>query len=78
MGTAPRVRLAQVIGVLLAALRDKDTVVRWSAAKGVGRVTGCLPKELGDEVVESVTELFKPTGAGPCLFPSPRAWQNRT
>lgn len=31
---------------------------RWSAAKGVGRVTGRLPKEMGDEVVASVLEIF--------------------
>lgn len=52
----------EVLSQLLAGLRDRDTIVRWSAAKGVGRVTGCLPKELGDEVVASVLELFKPTG----------------
>ncbi|MEW5308920.1 MAG: hypothetical protein WDW38_000840 [Sanguina aurantia] len=51
----------EIVEGLLTGLRDKDTVVRWSAAKGVGRLTGCLPKELGDEVVESVMELFKPT-----------------
>lgn len=55
----------EVIEMLLGALRDKDTVVRWSGAKGVGRVTGCLPKELGDEVVGSVMELFRPTGGCP-------------
>jgi HEAT repeat protein len=52
----------EVIEALLAGLQDRDTVVRWSAAKGVGRVTGCLPRELGDEVVESVLQLFRPTG----------------
>lgn len=48
----------EVIGQLLGCLKDKDTIVRWSAAKGVGRVTGRLPKELADEVVGSVLELF--------------------
>lgn len=46
---------------LLDGLRDKDTVVRWSAAKGVGRVTMRLPSDMGDQVVESVLELFSPT-----------------
>lgn len=54
--------LEEVIEALLAGLRDKDTVVRWSAAKGVGRITGALPKELGDDIVATVLELFKPTG----------------
>jgi hypothetical protein len=52
-----------VIEVLLCALRDKDTVVRWSAAKGLGRLVGCLPRELGDEVAAGLLTLFRPTGA---------------
>ena len=36
--------------------------MRWSVAKGIGRVTGCLPQELADEVVAQVLELFRPTG----------------
>jgi hypothetical protein len=43
---------------MLNGLRDKDTIVRWSAAKGIGRITGRLPKSLGDDVVGSVLELF--------------------
>ncbi|XP_056262068.1 tubulin-specific chaperone D isoform X2 [Pseudoliparis swirei] len=47
-----------VIEQLLLGLKDKETIVRWSAAKGVGRVTGRLPKELADEVVASVLDCF--------------------
>jgi len=50
----------EVIEELLVGLKDKDTIVRWSAAKGVGRVTGRLPKELADEVVGSLIEMFSP------------------
>lgn len=87
---------------LLVGLKDKETIVRWSAAKGsayltyliltvdnksswllfvtlqsntvdiicynkvclnstlsIGRVTGRLPKELADEVVGSLLDLFR-------------------
>uniref|UniRef100_A0AAY4BM32 Tubulin-specific chaperone D n=1 Tax=Denticeps clupeoides TaxID=299321 RepID=A0AAY4BM32_9TELE len=47
-----------VIEQLLIGLKDKETTVRWSAAKGIGRVTGRLPKELADEVVGSVLDCF--------------------
>uniref|UniRef100_A0A8C1VPD1 Tubulin-specific chaperone D n=1 Tax=Cyprinus carpio TaxID=7962 RepID=A0A8C1VPD1_CYPCA len=47
-----------IIEQLLVGLKDKETIVRWSSAKGIGRVTGRLPKQLADEVVESVLECF--------------------
>ncbi|CAL8303672.1 unnamed protein product [Merluccius merluccius] len=47
-----------VIEQLLVGLKDTETIVRWSAAKGIGRVTGRLPKELADQVVESVLACF--------------------
>ena len=53
--------IEEVIEALLTALRDKDTVVRWSAAKGLGRITARLPAELGDEVVGSILDCFLPT-----------------
>lgn len=50
--------MEDVIEQLLTGLRDNNTVVRWSAAKGIGRITGRLPEELADEVVGSIMELF--------------------
>jgi tubulin-specific chaperone D len=52
----------EAIEALLVALRDKDTVVRWSGAKGLGRLMACLPAPLADEVVASLCAAFRPTG----------------
>ncbi|XP_071963233.1 tubulin-specific chaperone D-like [Antedon mediterranea] len=50
--------MEEIIEHLLNGLRDMNTPVRWSAAKGIGRLTGRLPQELADEVVGSVLQLF--------------------
>jgi hypothetical protein len=51
--------LEVIIEILLNGLRDKDTIVRWSAAKGIGRITQRLPRELAEDVVGSLLELFE-------------------
>lgn len=50
--------IEDLIQILLDGLRDRDTVVRWSSAKGIGRLTNCLPASFGDDVVEAVLDLF--------------------
>ncbi|CAH2292057.1 tubulin-specific chaperone D [Pelobates cultripes] len=50
--------IENVIEQLLVGLKDKDTIVRWSTAKGIGRITGRLPKDLADDVVGSVLDCF--------------------
>ncbi|KDP28777.1 hypothetical protein JCGZ_14548 [Jatropha curcas] len=50
----------EIIEILLSGLKDTDTVVRWSAAKGIGRITSRLTSVLSEEVLSSVLELFSP------------------
>ena len=45
---------------MLIPLTMQDTVVRWSAAKGIGRITSRLTSALSDEVLSSILELFSP------------------
>ncbi|XP_032726201.1 tubulin-specific chaperone D isoform X3 [Lontra canadensis] len=47
-----------VIEQLLVGLKDQDTIVRWSAAKGIGRMAARLPRALADDVVGSVLDCF--------------------
>lgn len=51
-------RLSRCAEHLLQSLKDKDTIVRWSAAKGVGRITGRLPRELADDIILSLLDFF--------------------
>ncbi|KAJ2484919.1 hypothetical protein EV174_002077 [Coemansia sp. RSA 2320] len=48
-----------LVGVLLQRLHDKDTIVRWSAAKGIGRITERLPPALALEIVSAVAGILK-------------------
>ncbi len=53
--------IEEILEQLLRGLRDADTVVRWSAAKGVGRVTARLPLDLADDIVEMAIDLLSPS-----------------
>jgi len=46
------------MGRLLEALGHSSTVVRWSAAKGIGRVTNRLPSLCAHDVIDAVLEFF--------------------
>ncbi|XP_078448092.1 ARM repeat superfamily protein [Wolffia australiana] len=50
--------IEEIIELLLSGLRDSDTVVRWSAAKGIGRIASRLTAALSEDVLSSVLELF--------------------
>ncbi|KAG6850743.1 hypothetical protein H0H93_009366 [Arthromyces matolae] len=43
---------------LFSALQDKDTIVRWSAAKGVARISERLPTDFSDQIMETILNLF--------------------
>ncbi|OAD56648.1 Tubulin-specific chaperone D [Eufriesea mexicana] len=50
--------IEDIIEQLIQGLRDKAITIRWSAAKGIGRITARLPMELADDVVGFVLNLF--------------------
>lgn len=50
--------IEEIIEQILSGLRDKDTIVRWSAAKGLGRITNRLGQEAAEDVLMSLLDLF--------------------
>lgn len=51
-------QLEFIIQYLLDNLKDEDSTVRWTAAKGLGRITGRLNKDFADQIVEQLLGLF--------------------
>ena len=41
-------KLEYIIQFLLSSLKDPDTIVRWTSAKGLGRITARLSKDFAD------------------------------
>lgn len=53
-------QIETIIELLLAGLKDRDTIIRWSAAKGLGRITNRLPLNLAEDVIKFILELYAP------------------
>jgi len=51
-------KLEFIIQLLLESLKDPENAVRWTAAKGLGRITQRLTKDFADQVVEQLQDLF--------------------
>lgn len=50
-------QVEDAMGFVLQSLTDSCTVVRWSAAKGVGRMTERLPSLCADDVLDAILKL---------------------
>ncbi|GMK59904.1 hypothetical protein CspeluHIS016_0901210 [Cutaneotrichosporon spelunceum] len=56
-----------VLDDLMTALSDKDTIVRYSAAKYLARIASLLPPEFAEEVASATVGLFAGTEDEPVL-----------
>lgn len=50
-------QVEDALGEVITGLTDTSTVVRWSAAKGIGRVTERLPAICSDDVLDAILGL---------------------
>ena len=51
-------QLEMIIQLLLESLKEDDSVVRWTAAKGLGRITTRLNQDFADQIVQQLYDLF--------------------
>lgn len=52
---------------LMSALGDRDTIVRYSAAKYLSRLSVLLPRSMSAQIVEAVISLFAGTEDAPAV-----------
>ncbi|KAJ8667301.1 hypothetical protein QAD02_008963 [Eretmocerus hayati] len=50
--------MEDILEHLIRGLYDKSIMIRWSAAKGIGRITARLPIDLADDVLGYVINIF--------------------
>ena len=50
--------IEKILDFLMRGLGDEDTVIRWSAAKGIGRISILLPYPFTFEILISILKLF--------------------
>lgn len=50
--------IEDIIEQLLLGLKDSNTYVRWSSAKGIGRICNRLSKDMAEDILSSVLDLF--------------------
>lgn len=60
--------IEEVLDDLMSALGDKDTIVRYSAAKYLARIAALLPAELSDQIVSAVIGLFAGSEDDPVIL----------
>ncbi|KAI6039323.1 armadillo-type protein [Pisolithus marmoratus] len=64
--------LESVLNMLFKAVQDRDTIVRWSAAKGIGRLSERLSNDFAGQVMENILHLFSVhTIAGATVYNMP-------
>lgn len=59
--------IEEVLDDLMSGLGDKDTIVRYSAAKYLARISALLPEELSDQIVMATIGLYAGTEDEPVV-----------
>ncbi|TYJ51709.1 hypothetical protein B9479_007714 [Cryptococcus floricola] len=62
--------LEEVLDEFMGGLSDKDTIVRYSSAKYLSRLSNLLPPDLSDQIVGATIALFSGTEDEPAIFSS--------